>query len=218
MTGRVRQPTRRRIATSAAKARSKAVRDGGVFAQPAVVREPPRSENGRSFAWDHLKLVHTIVHDEALQICLSASGEPVTATELSQRCKMRIARCYPWLHKLESLGLIASQEGPPGRNGIRSRLYTSTLRSLSVRLEDGGIRTRVEVNGGATPLVTECMTMMESSEPVAVPDVRSLRRTGGAIVVHFVDPPKTKRSRPRRFPISLPAFLQAPLPRDPERR
>ena len=131
---------------------------------------------------------------------------------------MRIARCYPWLHKLESLGLIASQEGPPGRNGIRSRLYTSTLRSLSVRLEDGGIRTRVEVNGGATPLVTECMTMMESSEPVAVPDVRSLRRTGGAIVVHFVDPPKTKRSRPRRFPISLPAFLQAPLPRDPERR
>jgi hypothetical protein len=185
---------------------------------PAVVRELPKTGSSRGFAWDYLSLAHTILDDEALRIFRSASSGAVTATELSRRCEMPIARCYRWLDKLASLGVLVLQEGRPGRNGVRPQLYASTLRSLSVLLEDGGIRTRIEVNGGATPLVTECMTTMEASEPVGVPEGLSPCRTDGASVVHFVRPPRTKRSRPRRLPINLPAFLQDPLPRRPERR
>jgi len=185
--------------------------------QPTVVREPVRTGKRRAFAWDHLKVARTILQDEALQIFRLASSEPVTATELSRRCEMPIARCYRLLHKLESLGLIAFQERR-GRNGIRSRFYMSTLRSLVVRIEECGVRTRVEVNGGATPLVTECTTTIDLPETAGFTEVGSPRQRGGADVVHFVDPRSPRRSRPRHFPIHLPAFLEDPLPRRPERR
>jgi hypothetical protein len=186
--------------------------------QPTAVREPVRSGNHPGLAWDHVKLAHTILDDDAFRIFRSASGEPVTAAELSRRCGIPIARCYRWLRKLQSLGLISFVESRPGSHGIRTRFYTSTLRSLSVRIEDGGIRTRVEVNGGSTPLVTECMTMTEASETAGVPEDRPLRHAGRTNVVHFVDTPRSQRSRRRRLPIHLPALPEASLPRPPERR
>jgi len=182
------------------------------------IRETAWNGNNRSFAWDHLSLAHTLLDPEALEILQASSAEEMTAIELSRRCGMSTGRCYRWLRKLESLGLLVSREGRPQRRGLPSRLYRSALQSISVSLEEDQIRTRIQVNGGSTPLVTECMTMIEPSDTAHAPTARSHRRRARAERVHFVDPPKRMPESRRRLRINLPAFLEEPLSRLSERR
>jgi len=187
--------------------------------RPLRARESAWNENRQSFGWDHLKLAHTVLDGEALEIFRASSTEEICATELSRRCRMPIARCYRWLRKLESLGFLVSRERRPVGSRVSSRWYRSALRSISVSLEDDRIGTRIEVDIGATPTISEWMTTIEGSESVRALEARSHRQTGGAnVVVHFVDPPRTKDGSRRKLPINLPAFLEEPLSRPLERR
>src|SRR5712691_11283044 len=90
--------------------------------------------------------------------------------------------------------------------------------SISVSLTEDQIRTRIAVNEGSIPLVSESMTMIEAPDTALVPRSRSHRRRVGAERVHFVDPPKTIPESRRKLLINLPAFLEEPLSRLPERR
>jgi len=211
----VRHAARRRVIVGGAGADAKRLSERGAFMQTPRVRETAWNGSNRGFAWDHLKLAHTLLDPEALEIFRSSSMEELTAVELSRRCDISLGRCYRWLRKLESLGLLVSREGRPERRGVPSRRYRATLQSISVSLEDDQIRTRIEVNEGATPLVSESMTAMESSDTARV---REAGRRDGADLVHLVEPPKTKRASRRKVPINLPAFLEEPLSRLMERR
>jgi hypothetical protein len=176
------------------------------------VREPPRNGNNQGFAWDHLKLANTILDPDALEIFRSISGEEITASGLSRRSGIPIARCYRWLRKLESLGLLVSRKG-------RTRLYRSILRSISVWVEDDRIRTRIEAEGGATPVISESMTTLGTLKAAEGPDSRSdLRTSGGTVVIHFIEPSRKKRRSRCSLPIDLPAFLEKPPPHHPGRR
>jgi len=101
---------------------------------------------------------------------------------------------------------------------VPPRRYRSALQSISVSLAEDQIRTRIAVNEGSIPLVSESMTMIEAPDTAPVPRARSHRRRVGAERVHFVDPPKTIPESRRKLPINLPAFLEEPLSRLPERR
>jgi IclR helix-turn-helix domain len=187
--------------------------------QSPRVRGPARDGTRRSFGWDHLKLAHTILDDEALDIFRESSTAEMSATELSRRSGMPLARCYRWLRKLESLGLIVSRDGPVGSSRAYSRRYRSAVRSIHVSVEDDRIGTRIEVDTGGTPIVSEWITTIEGSGSSWAPEGRSRGRAGGAnVVLHFVDPPRTKADSRRKFPINLPAFLDDPLSLRPERR
>jgi len=109
-------------------------------------------------------------------------------------------------------------EGRPQRSGVPPRRYRSALQSISVSLAEDQIRTRIAVNEGSIPLVSETMTMIEAPDAALAPRARSHRRRVGAERVHFVDPPKTIPESRRKLPINLPAFLEEPLSRLPERR
>jgi len=216
MTHLVRHAARQRVA--AAGADTKNFSERGACMQTPHISETAWNGNNRSFAWDHLKLAHTLLDPEALEILQSSSMEELTAIELSRRCGMSTGRCYRWLRRLESLGLLVSREGRPERTGAPCRRYRSALQSISVTLAEDQVRTRIEVNEGSTPVVSESVTMIEPSPVAPLPRGRSHRRKSGAERIHFIDPPTTKRESRRSFPINLPAFLEEPLSRLPERR
>ena len=167
-------------------------------------------------ARDPLHLAHMILDDEALQILRWTSDEAMTAREVSRRSEIPMLRCLRWLRTLESHGFLRSREWPAGRNGVRSRVYASALRSIGVQVEDDRIATRIELTADAVPVVLEWMTTEGSA--TTDPSAPSSRRTSGGDVVHFIDPPRPPRGSRPRFRITLPAFLQEPLPQPPERR
>src|SRR5207244_6444291 len=116
--------------------------------------EPPHPNqtawhgNDRTFACDHLKLAPSLLDPEALEILRSCSVEELTAVELSRRCGISIGRCYRWLRRLESLGLLVSREGQPRRSAVPPRRYRSALQSISVRLAGDPVGTGVAGEGG----------------------------------------------------------------------
>src|SRR5881409_4172315 len=172
MTHLVRHDARRRVPARDAGADTKNFSERGASMQTPHVNQTAWNGNNRTFAWDHLKLAHSLLDPEALEIFRSTCVEEMTAIELSRRCGMSTGRCYRWLRRLESLGLLVSREGRPQRRGLPSRLYRSALQSISVSLEEDQIRTRIEVNGGSTPLVSECKTMIEPSVAAHAPTAR----------------------------------------------
>ena len=218
MTHLVRDAARRRVPTGGAGADTKNFSERGASVQTPHVNQTAWNGNSRGFAWDHLKLAHSILDPEVMEILRSSSTEEMTAVELSRRCGISTGRTYRWLRRLESLGLLVSREGGPQRHGAPSRLYRSALQSISVSLAEDQIRTRIEVNEGSVPLISECMTMIESSDTPPVPRPRSHRRRVGAERIHFIDPLATASNSRRKLPINLPAFLEEPLSRLLERR
>src|SRR5256885_2384707 len=210
MTHLVRHDARRRVPARDAGADTKNFSERGASMQTPHVNQTAWNGNNRTFAWVHLKVGPSLLDPEALEIFRSTCVEEMTAIELSRRCGMSTGRCYRWLRRLESLGLLVSREGRPQRSGVPPRRYRSALQSISVSLAEDQIRTRIEVNGGSTPLVSECMTMIEPSVPAHAPTARSHRRRVSAERVHFVEPPKTMPGSRRRLPINLPAFLEEP--------
>jgi len=218
MTHPVRHATRPRVPVGRTGADTKDRSKRGASMQTPDVNQEAWNGNSRGFAWDHLRIAHSILDPEAMEIIRSSSTEEMTAVELSRRCGMSTGRTYRWLRRLESLGLIVSREGGPQRHGAPARLYRSALQSISVSLAEDQIRTRIEVNEGSIPLVSECMTMIESSDTPPVPRRRSHRRRVGAERIHFIDPLATTPNSRRKVPINLPAFLEEPLSRLLERR
>src|SRR2546425_11074375 len=131
MTHLVRHAARRRVPVSGAGADTKNFSEKGASMQTPHVNQTAWNGNNRTFAWDHLKLAHSLLDPEALEIFRSISVEELTAIELSRRCGMSTGRCYRWLRKLESLGLLVSREGRPQRSGVPPRRYRSALQSIS---------------------------------------------------------------------------------------
>jgi len=218
MTHLVRHAARRRVTVGGEGADPKNLSERGASMQNPQISGTAWNGNHRDFAWDHVNLAHALLDPEALEIFRTSSTEEMTAIELSRRCGMSTGRCYRWLRRLESLGLLVSREGRPQRSGVPPRRYRSALQSISVSLAEDQIRTRIAVNEGPIPLVSETMTMIEAPDAALAPRARSHRRRVGAERVHFVDPPKTIPESRRKLPINLPAFLEEPLSRLPERR
>src|SRR5438128_1341688 len=141
MTHLVRHAARRRVTVGGEGADPKNLSERGASMQNPQISGTAWNGNHRDFAWDHVNLAHALLDPEALEIFRTSSTEEMTAIELSRRCGMSTGRCYRWLRRLESLGLLVSREGQPQRRGLPSRLYRSALQSISVSLEADQIRT-----------------------------------------------------------------------------
>src|SRR3989442_14315884 len=116
--------------------------------QTPHVNQTAWNGNNRTFAWDHLKLAHSLLDPEALEIFRSCSVEELTAIELSRRCGMSTGRCYRWLRRLESLGLLVSREGRPQRSGVPPRRDRSAVEWFSVCPAADQLRTGIAGDKG----------------------------------------------------------------------
>src|SRR2546427_12809970 len=120
MTPPVRHAARRRVTMGGVGADPKNPSENGASMQTPQISGTPRNGNHRDFAWDHVNLAHAILDPEALEIFRTSSTEEMTAIELSRRCGMSTGRCYRWLRRLESLGLLVSRGGLPQRRRLPS--------------------------------------------------------------------------------------------------
>src|SRR2546428_12826014 len=85
--------------------------------QTPHVNQTAWNGNNRTFAWDHLKLAHSLLDPEALEIFRSTCVEEMTAIELIRRCGMATGRCYRWLRRLDYPGLLDSRVARPRMSG-----------------------------------------------------------------------------------------------------
>src|SRR5256886_9772238 len=86
MTHLVRHDARRRVPARDAGADTKNFSERGASMQTPHVNQTAWNGNNRTFAWDHLKLAHSLLDPEALEIFRSTCVEEMTAIELSRRC------------------------------------------------------------------------------------------------------------------------------------
>src|SRR5438094_7314775 len=164
MTHLVRHAARPRTTASRAGADARPLSKGDASMQTPHMRETAWNGNNRTFAWDHLKLAHTLLDPEALEIFRSSATEEMTASDLSRRCGMSLGRCYRWLRRLESLGLIVSREGRPQSRGVPPPRYRSALQPTRVSLPDDQIRTLIAVREASSPLVAALSPTSEASD------------------------------------------------------
>jgi len=81
--------------------------------------------------------VFALLDDEYARALLAAtSTEPMTPTELSDRCDMSLSTVYRRLNDLEECGLVAA-DVVPDADGNQPRRYEARLDELRVSLDDG---------------------------------------------------------------------------------
>lgn len=86
------------------------------------------------------------VSDEyTARILAGTSKRPASALELSDLFDIPIAACYRRLRRLEEMGLIYCEGQVTSTNGKAIHLYRSRLQSVTVQLEHGRLRVRVEL-------------------------------------------------------------------------
>ncbi|HEV8594435.1 MAG TPA: winged helix-turn-helix domain-containing protein [Thermoplasmata archaeon] len=105
--------------------------------------------DGLSPASDAFRLSGILSDEYSARIVLGTAQKPVSALYVSRKWGIPIAACYRRLRDLEAAGLIASEPGPAARNGRRTVLYRSRVRSLQVLFEEGRFRVHVDLGSGS---------------------------------------------------------------------
>jgi len=85
-----------------------------------------------------------LLEDEYARSILTAlSEEPMSASELSERCDHSLPTVYRRTDRLVAAGLVAERTRPRS-DGHHDTVYVARLDELSVRLRDGELRYEVE--------------------------------------------------------------------------
>jgi predicted transcriptional regulator len=86
-----------------------------------------------------LETVAGLLHESAARDVLTAtSREPLSASELSERCDVSVPTAHRWTERLAAAGLLAERTRPR-EDGHHESVYAATLSELSVRLVDGDL-------------------------------------------------------------------------------
>lgn len=79
----------------------------------------------------------------AREILTATSTEPMTATELSERCDASLSTVYRRTERLVEADLLGERTRPRA-DGHHDTVYFATLDSVEVRLRDGELHVEVE--------------------------------------------------------------------------
>jgi len=95
-----------------------------------------------------IETVVGLLDDEYARAILTAtSEEPMTATQLSDRCDASLSTVYRRTERLADAGLI-DERTRPRADGHHDTVYYATLDRFEVRLRDGELHIEVEREQG----------------------------------------------------------------------
>lgn len=80
----------------------------------------------------------------ARQILTETSLEPMSATELSERCDVSEPTIYRRLEDLRECGLVEERTRPDPEGGHHHKVYSPTLERVSVELTEGRLDLQIE--------------------------------------------------------------------------
>jgi predicted transcriptional regulator len=92
--------------------------------------EPPHDESRLA------SLCELLADEHNREILRAASADPVSASELSDRCGVSQTTIYRRLDSLASAGLVAERTRPRA-DGHHDAVYVATLAEFSIALDDG---------------------------------------------------------------------------------
>ena len=105
---------------------------------PQRMTETPVSED------TDLSTVVSLLDDEhARSILVATSEEPLSATELSERCDVSVSSIYRRLDRLAAANLVEEQTRPR-RDGHHDTVYVSLVGRFELAIEDGTLEWTVE--------------------------------------------------------------------------
>jgi predicted transcriptional regulator len=91
-----------------------------------------------------LSTVVSLLDDEhARSILVATSEEPLSATELSERCDVSVSSIYRRLDRLAAANLVEEQTRPR-RDGHHDTVYVSLVGRFELAIEDGTLEWTVE--------------------------------------------------------------------------
>lgn len=103
---------------------------------------PP--DDGRADGDATVEAVATLLEDETVRTILTETSiQPMSASELSERCPASRPTIYRRLEDLRDLDLVAEQTRPDPEGGHHRQVYVPTLDHVRVDLEDGALEARV---------------------------------------------------------------------------
>jgi len=94
-----------------------------------------------------VETVVSLLDDEYARAILTAtSTEPMTATQLSERCDASLSTVYRRTERLADAGLIGERTRPRA-DGHHDTVYYATLDRFEVRLRDGELHVDIDREG-----------------------------------------------------------------------
>lgn len=102
-------------------------------------------DNGHTVSEVDIEAVAGLLEDETARAILTqTSREPMSASELKQRCDASGPTIYRRLERLRERDLIEEQTRPDPDGGHHTQVYAPNLRRVTVELVDGELRLEID--------------------------------------------------------------------------
>lgn len=113
--------------------------------------------------WTPSNIFEILASEHARKILAAASVKPVSAQELKDICDTSLPTIYRRVNALLRHDLLSDQlEVEP--DGTHYNLYTSNLKEIHIRVEDGGFNVNTEIRKDSVDQFGELISDLESGQ------------------------------------------------------
>lgn len=113
--------------------------------------------------WTPSNIFEILASEHARKILAAASVKPVSAQELKTICETSLPTVYRRVNALLRHDLLSDQlEVEP--NGTHYSLYTSNLKEVHIRIEDGGLNVNTEIRKDSVDQFSELISDLEQGQ------------------------------------------------------
>lgn len=111
--------------------------------------------------WTPSNIFEVLASDHARTILAAASIRPVSAQELKAICETSLPTVYRRVNALLQYDLLSDQlEVEP--DGTHYSLYTSDLKEVNIRIEDGELNVNIEIKKDSVDQFNEMISDLEN--------------------------------------------------------
>lgn len=112
--------------------------------------------------WDPNDIFEVLASEHARKILAAASVRPVSAQELENICETSLPTVYRRVNALIAYDLLSEHmEVEPDGNHYNT--YTSDLKEVRIRVEDGGLNVNIEIQKDSVDQFGELISDLESA-------------------------------------------------------
>ena len=113
--------------------------------------------------WDPNNIFEILASKHARNILVAASVRPVSAQELKTICETSLPTVYRRVNALLQYDLLSDKiEVEP--DGTQYNTYTSNLKEIKIRLEDGGFNVNIEIQRDNVDQFSELINDLEKGQ------------------------------------------------------
>jgi Fe2+ or Zn2+ uptake regulation protein len=113
--------------------------------------------------WDSSGIFDVLASEHARKILVAASVRPVSARELKDICETSLPTIYRRVNALIDYDLLSEQLEVES-DGTQYNTYTSDLKEISIRVEDGGLDVNIDLQKDSVDQFSELISDLEKGQ------------------------------------------------------